>query len=147
MNHLEFQARYNERVAQMNAQEKAECLGVAAQDGDAVALITRTPGVNLRYFCKPEAHGVIVSTKKESALDALLVYAVCIDVITGKTEKQRNELLGRLHFFNGKLTSRGINLSRWGCLFEVSPGQPAKDLISLSVIKTTPENTPKPETP
>lgn len=65
----------------------------------------------------------------------------------GKTEKQRNELLGRLHFFNGKLTSRGINLSRWGCLFEVSPGQPAKDLISLSVIKTTPENTPKPETP
>lgn len=135
MERNDFVKVYNERVKAMGALDRAECLGTIKVDGDAAIMNTRTPGVNLLYFAKEAAQGVIVSGRMDGgrATDALLVYAACIDVLMGVTEKKRNEYLEKLHLFDGRLGPKGSNLTVRGYLLEVRPGHPTQSMISYTV--------------
>lgn len=139
MDRTALRTAYNARIMEMGAEEKLACLGVVKQDGDAAVLNTRTVGVNLLHFAKDAAWGVIVSGWMDaaSATAALKAYAACIDLMMGVTEKKRNEYLGRLHMFDGKLRPQGSNLTVRGHLMEIRPAHPAKGMISFTVANLT----------
>ena len=113
----EFKRAYNARIKEMGAQARAECLGVIEKAdysgpegaaGKAQLLSVRTQGIGLMHI-DGAIKGCIVHAplEKGKAVDGLIVYSACIDVLMGTNEKQRNELLDRLHLFDGKLTGKG----------------------------------------
>lgn len=141
---LEFKRAYNARIREMGAQARAECLGVIKKTeysgpdgaaGKAELLSVRTQGIGLVHI-GGMVNGCIVHAplEKGKAVDGLNVYSACIDVLMGTNEKQRNELLDRLHLFDGKLTGRGSNRTVKGWTLEVRPGDPAQGWISFAVI-------------
>jgi hypothetical protein len=84
---------------------------------------------------------------KQEVMAAFLAYAICIDIISGKSEKARNKLMERMHLFDGKLGPKGSNRSQGDCIFEVQPHQPERGMISYSAVKTRPESAPVQESP
>ena len=139
----EFKRAYNARIKEMGAQARAECLGVIEKAdysgpegaaGKAELLSVRTQGIGLMHI-DGAIKGCIVHAplEKGKAVDGLIVYSACIDVLMGTNEKQRNELLDRLHLFDGKLTGKGSNRSVKGWTLEVRPGDPGKGWLSYTV--------------
>jgi hypothetical protein len=147
MDRQTFTAQYNARVAEMKAPELA-ILGMVARDGDAEVLNLTRPGLAMIHFDKPEGQGVIVGCsmrEQEAFLKGLVAYGACLDVMMGVSETRRNKLLTRLHLFDGKLTTRGSNLTVKNHLMEVMPHQPEPGMMSFSVTRLRALEEEKPE--
>lgn len=137
MNWKEFMEKYNARAAAAGAIDQCGLRGAVRKDGDAVLLSTAHHAVSVIFFEKDKAEGaLVIGPMMRDAVTALEVYAFAIDTLMDVALKKRNEYLERLHLFDGKLLSKGSNLTVKGHLLEVRPRHPGAGLICFTVANT-----------